>query len=206
MILIAGLGNPGRLYLHNRHNVGFHVVDLLAKRSRLTFEHRKANALIARGTIVEQEVVLAKPQTFMNRSGVAVAALARWLHAQPSNLIVVFDDLDLPVGVMRLRAGGSAGGHHGMESIIAELGSREFARLRVGIGRPGASRSPDAVADYVLGDFSTTERRLMAEVYERAVEVIELILTDGVDAAMNRYNSTPAGGGTGASANTPHRI
>jgi peptidyl-tRNA hydrolase, PTH1 family len=189
MILIAGLGNPGRLYLHNRHNVGFHVVDLLAKRSRISFEHRKANALMGRGRFAGQEVVLAKPQTFMNRSGVAVAALLRWLHARPSDLIVVYDDLDLPIGGLRLRASGSAGGHHGMESIIAELGSREFARLRIGIGRPGASRSPDDVADYVLGDFSGTERQAMAAVYARAAEAIELVLTDGLVAAMNRCNS-----------------
>ena len=200
MILIAGLGNPGRLYLHNRHNVGFHVVELLAKRNRLTFEHRKANALIARGAIADHDVVLAKPQTFMNRSGVAIASLARWLHVQPAGLIVVFDDLDLPVGAMRLRASGSAGGHHGMESIIAELGSRDFARLRVGIGRPSAGRSPDEVADYVLGDFSTTERQIMGGVYERAAEAIELILTSGVDAAMNRVNNKAAGSGNGDAA------
>ena len=187
MLLIAGLGNPGRLYLHNRHNAGFHVVELLAKRQHLTFEHRKAKALIARGRIGQADVVLAKPQTFMNLVGTSVAPLLRSLHLTSADLLVVYDDLDLPVGMIRLRPSGSAGGHHGMESIIAQVGSREFPRLRIGIGRPG-DRSPDEVVDYVLGSFSTTERAAMAEVYVRAADAIECVLREGLSAAMNRYN------------------
>ena len=188
MILIAGLGNPGRLYLHNRHNGGFHVIDVVAKRHHMAFEYRKSKAIIAGGRIGEADVVLAKPQTFMNRSGTSVVPLLRSLHLAPADLLVVYDDLDLPLGVIRLRPNGSAGGHHGMESIIAELGSREFPRLRLGIGRPG-DRSPDVVADYVLGDFSAGERTVMAEAYGRAADAIESILAEGLTAAMNRFNA-----------------
>jgi PTH1 family peptidyl-tRNA hydrolase len=188
MMLIAGLGNPGRLYLHNRHNGGFHVLEVLAKRHRLAFGQRKAKAILAGGRIGETEVVLAKPQTFMNRSGASVGPLVRFFHLAPPDLLVVYDDLDLPLGVIRLRSEGSAGGHHGMESIIAELGSKQFPRLRVGIGRPD-DRSPDIVADYVLGDFSAGERKIMAAVYERAADAVECILTDGLPAAMNKFNA-----------------
>ena len=187
MLLIVGLGNPGRLYLHNRHNVGFHVVELLAKRRNLSFEHRKAKALVASGRVGETDVVLAKPQTFMNLVGTSVAPLLRSLHLTPADLLVVCDDLDLSVGTIRLRPSGSAGGHHGMESIIAQVGSREFPRLRIGIGRPG-DRSPDEVADYVLSNFSTSERAVMAEVYARAADAIECVLAEGLAVAMNRYN------------------
>jgi PTH1 family peptidyl-tRNA hydrolase len=187
MFLIAGLGNPGRLYLHSRHNVGFHVVELLAKRRRLSFEHRKAKALIARGRIGESDVVLAKPQTFMNLSGTSVVPLLRSLRLAPGDLLVVYDDLDLAVGTLRLRPSGSAGGHHGMESIIGGLGDREFPRLRIGIGRPG-DRSPDEVAGYVLSDFSGAERTIMSEVYARAADAIECVVGEGLSVAMNRYN------------------
>jgi peptidyl-tRNA hydrolase, PTH1 family len=187
MMLIAGLGNPGRLYLHNRHNVGFHVVDLLAKRWHLSFEQRKAKAVLARGRIGESDVVLAKPQTFMNLVGTSLVPLLRSLQLSPADLLVIYDDLDLAAGVVRLRSNGSAGGHHGMESLIAQLGSREFARLRIGIGRPG-DRSPDEVAEYVLGDFSGAERKEMAGVYERAADAVESILANGMTAAMNTYN------------------
>lgn len=188
MMLIAGLGNPGRLYLRSRHNAGFHVLDILARRHRLAFEHRKAKAYIAGGRIGEADVVLAKPQTFMNRSGSSVVPLLRWLQLAPADLLVIVDDLDLPLGSVRLRANGSAGGHHGLESIMAELGSRDFARLRIGISRPG-DRSPDEVADYVLGEFSASERKIMADVYERAADAVECILADGLGMAMNRFNA-----------------
>ena len=193
MILIAGLGNPGRLYVHNRHNAGFQVVDLLAKRHRLLFEHRKARALITSGRIGDTDVVLAKPQTFMNLSGQSVVPLLHSLHLSPAELVVVYDELDLPAGIVRVRANGSAGGHHGMESIIAQLGSREFARVRVGIGRPGDSRDPDEVAEYVLGNMSAGDRTMMVDACARAADAIECILTEGVSAAMNRYNAKATG-------------
>jgi PTH1 family peptidyl-tRNA hydrolase len=188
MMLIVGLGNPGRLYVHNRHNAGFHVVEALAKRHHLDFGHRKVKSLIAAGRIGDADVTLAKPQTFMNLVGTSVVPLLRSLHLSPADLLVVCDDLDLPVGALRLRPSGSAGGHHGMESIIGQLGSREFPRLRIGIGRPG-DRSPDEVADYVLGDFSRSERADMNEVYERAADAIESVLSEGLSAAMNKYNA-----------------
>jgi peptidyl-tRNA hydrolase, PTH1 family len=189
MMLIAGLGNPGRLYLHSKHNVGFDVLDLLAKRNRMAFEHRKAKASLASGRIGDSDVVLAKPQTFMNQSGASVVPLLRSLHLTPHDLLVVVDDLDLPLGAMRLRSSGSAGGHHGLESIIGILGSNDFARLRIGIGRPGDSRSPDDVADYVLSNFTVGERSAMADSYTRAADAIEFLLANGLPAAMNRYNT-----------------
>lgn len=173
--------------MHNRHNVGFHVVELLGRRHSLAFEHRKAKALIAAGRVGDADVTLAKPQTFMNLAGTSVAPLLRSLRLTAADLLVVYDDLDLPVGALRLRPGGSAGGHHGMESIIAQTGGRDFARLRIGIGRPG-DRSPDEVADYVLSNFSTSERHVMADVYARACETIECILAEGLSAAMNKHN------------------
>ena len=204
MFLIVGLGNPGRRYLHSRHNVGFRVVETLAARHRLAFDHRKAYALIARGRISDSDVVLAKPQTYMNLSGQSVASLLRWLRLTPRDLLVVYDDLDLPLGTLRLRPSGSAGGHHGMESIIAALGSQQraahpagdfapqktgdFARLRIGIGRPGDSRETDDVVEHVLGDFSASERKVMAEVYALAADAIECLLAEGLAAAMNRFN------------------
>jgi peptidyl-tRNA hydrolase, PTH1 family len=190
MILIAGLGNPGRLYLHSRHNAGFHVVELLAKRHGLDFEHRKSKAMVARGHIAGADIVLAKPQTFMNGSGASVVPLLHSLHLSPADLLVVYDDLDLPVGVVRLRPNGSAGGHHGMESIIAHLGSREFPRLRIGIGRPGDSRSPDEIAEYVLRNATASERSALAEGYAHAADAIEYVLAEGLAAAMNRFNVT----------------
>ncbi len=190
MFLIVGLGNPGRCYLRSRHNVGFRVVEALAARHGLAFDHRKAHALLASGPIGDADAVLAKPQTFMNLSGPSVASLLRWLRLTPGDLLVVYDDLDLPLGTLRLRPRGSAGGHHGMESIVTALGRQDFARLRIGIGRPGDSRESDDVVEHVLGDFSATERTLMAEVYTRAADAIECLLAYGLPTAMNKYNVT----------------
>jgi PTH1 family peptidyl-tRNA hydrolase len=135
-------------------------------------------------------VVLARPQTYMNLSGQAVKSLAQWLRIGASEILVVYDDLDLPVGRIRLRPGGSAGGHRGMESIIACLGSQEFPRLRVGIGRPaGAGGRENEAIDHVLGPFSAGERQTMSQAYDRAAEALECILSEGLEAAMNRFNA-----------------
>ena len=186
--LIAGLGNPGPQYAANRHNIGFRCLDRLAAEHGLTFDRRQKRALTARGVIAGREVLLVKPQTFMNESGRAVVPLARFYKVPPARLLVVYDDLDLPPGTLRLRPSGGSGGHRGMRSIIAQLGSQEFPRLRIGIGRPPGRMDPAA---YVLQDFAPEEWPLMEETLARAIAAIEVWLTEGLDAAMSRYNGPP---------------
>jgi PTH1 family peptidyl-tRNA hydrolase len=183
--LIVGLGNPGRKYAGNRHNIGFQCLDRLAEAWGLSFSRRKHKALLAQGEIAGLKVVLAKPQTFMNLSGDAVERLARFYRVSPESILVIHDDLDLPVGRIRVRPEGGAGGHKGMESIIEHLGTNGFPRLRVGIGRP----THNDPVDYVLGDFGPDERIAINEAYERAVSAVELWLAEGIVAVMNRYNS-----------------
>ena len=183
--LIAGLGNPGPRYTANRHNVGFRSVERLAAALDLTFDKRQKRACVALGTFHGQRVMLAKPQTFMNESGLAVVPLARFYRVSPERLFVIYDDLDLPLGTVRLRPEGGSGGHKGMRSIIAHLGAQHFPRLRVGIGRPPGRMDPAA---YVLQDFSADEDLLLEETLERAVGAVETWLGEGIEAAMNRYN------------------
>lgn len=182
--LVIGLGNPGRKYAGNRHNVGFQCLDRLAAAWGLSFSRRKHKALLAEGEIAGRKVILAKPQTFMNLSGQAVERLVRFYRLPPENILVIYDDLDLPLGKIRLRPKGGAGGHKGMKSIIEHLGTQDFPRLRVGIGRP-AHGDP---VDYVLSDFTLDQRIVMEEVYGRVIAAVELWLTEGIEAAMNRYN------------------
>jgi len=182
--LIVGLGNPGTRYARSRHNIGFMIVERFAHARGLRFARKRFNAEIAEGGIAGARVMIAKPQTFMNSSGEAIGKLFAFYKIAPSDLLVVYDDLDLPLGKMRLRPKGSAGGHHGMESIIARVGTSDFPRLRVGIGRP----NPDDDIDHVLGAFAHDERAAMNETFARAVEAIEAWVRDGIDAAMNKYN------------------
>ncbi|MCI0476610.1 MAG: aminoacyl-tRNA hydrolase [Anaerolineales bacterium] len=182
--LIVGLGNPGTRYARSRHNVGFIIAERFAHAHGLRFARKRFNAEIAEGNVGDARVMIAKPQTFMNASGEAVGKLFAFYKIAPADLLVIYDDLDLPLGKMRLRSQGSAGGHHGMESIIARVGTSDFARLRVGIGRP----NPDDDIDHVLGTFDHDERAAMDETFARAVEALEVWLRDGIDAAMNRYN------------------
>jgi len=182
--LIVGLGNPGRKYAGNRHNVGFQCLDRLAEAWGLSFSQRKHKALLAQGEIAGLKVILAKPQTFMNLSGDAVERMARFYKVPPASILVIYDDLDLPLGRIRLRPEGGSGGHKGMKSIIEHLGANGFPRLRVGTGRPTHG---DPV-DYVLDDFTLDERITIDVVYEKVVSAVELWLTEGVAAAMNRYN------------------
>ncbi|MBU2009223.1 MAG: aminoacyl-tRNA hydrolase [Chloroflexi bacterium] len=184
MKLIVGLGNPGRDFARHRHNVGFRCVNAFARRHGLAFSRSQCQARIARGVVGGEEVVLARPQTFMNRSGVAVAGLVKALRITARDLLVIYDDLDLLLGAVRLRPGGSAGGHHGMESIIAALGSRDFPRLRVGIGRP----SGGDVVSYVLEDFSPEEDKEVEKAVATAVEALECYLAEGLEEAMTRFN------------------
>ncbi len=183
--LVVGLGNPGRPYQHNRHNVGFHVVDRLAERHGLTFSRQQNGALVASGSIGNCPVILAKPQKFMNLSGGPVAALVKFYRIPPQRLLVIYDDLDLPLAVIRLRPAGGSGGHKGVQHIIERLGRQDFARLRVGIGRPPGRMDP---ADYVLQDFSAEQLPLIEEAWERAADAVEVWLSEGIEQAMSRFN------------------
>jgi PTH1 family peptidyl-tRNA hydrolase len=183
--LIVGLGNPGRKYAGNRHNAGSHVVDRLAAAAGLSFDERRGRAHLARGHIEGVGVALVKPQTYLNLSGEAVGAVARFFKVPPERTLVVFDDLDLPLGTLRLREGGGTGGHRGMESIIARLNTRNFPRVRIGIGRPPGQMPPEA---YVLQDFGADEKLIMEQTYQRAVEAVRVTLRDGFQMAMNQFN------------------
>jgi PTH1 family peptidyl-tRNA hydrolase len=183
--LIVGLGNPGVQYAQSRHNVGFLALDRFAEPHHLTFSRRRFNALLAEGAIQDQRVLLAKPQTFMNLSGNAVGRLISFYRIPFRDIIVVYDDLDLPLGRMRLRERGSAGGHHGMESIIAAVGHGDFARLRIGIGRPPSRED----VEHVLGTFTRAEESIVKEVLARAVEALDVWLIAGLENAMNRFNA-----------------
>ncbi len=184
MKLLVGLGNPGSRYANTRHNVGFMVLDRLARRCGVDVNKKQCNAVSGLGTLAGHRVCLAKPQTFMNLSGEAVACLARFYKIAPRDLLVIYDERDLPVGKVRLRERGSAGGHRGLQSIIGMLGTSDIPRLRIGIGRP---EQMDAV-DHVLGSFSAEERPIIEESLNRAVEAVEIVLAEGMEAAMNKFN------------------
>jgi PTH1 family peptidyl-tRNA hydrolase len=184
--LIVGLGNPGRQHLYNRHNVGFMAVDKLAARHDIDLRRLQSRALVGSGRIAGRPVILAKPQTFMNLSGEAVGALARFYKIAPAALLVVYDELDIPFGVIRLREKGGAGGHNGMRSLIQHLG-QEFARLRLGIGRPPGRMDPAA---YVLQDFGRDELPAVSEMLTTAVEAMESFVRDGIQLTMTRYNGS----------------
>lgn len=184
--LIVGLGNPGAEYARHRHNVGFRVVEALAQAHNLAFCRRKqAQAYVAEGEIQGQMVFLAKPHTFMNRSGRTVGRLLRAHDIPLERMLVIYDDLDLPLGRLRLRPEGGSGGHRGMRSIGQMLGNQAFARLRVGIGRPPGQVDP---ADYVLQPFDQEDLPLVATVVERAAEAVVCWLAEGTAAAMDKYN------------------
>jgi PTH1 family peptidyl-tRNA hydrolase len=186
--LIVGLGNPGSKYAGTRHNVGFRVIDLLAGRCGVQLGIEKFRAWFARASIGDQEVVLLKPTTFVNRSGQAVVAAGRFYRIELADLLVVLDDLALPLGKIRMRASGSAGGHNGLQDIVDRLGSTEFARLRVGIDPPAG----DPVS-YVLTRFSEPEEAQMAAACERAADAVQDWVGRGIEFAMNRYNPAPKG-------------
>jgi PTH1 family peptidyl-tRNA hydrolase len=182
------LGNPGREYAQTRHNVGFQIVTRLAEKHGLSFSRMQNEALVATGRIGDVRVVLAKPQTWMNESGRAVGPLARFYKVELARLLVIYDDLDIPAGTIRLRSEGGSGGHKGMRSIIERLGTQDFPRLRVGIGRPPGRMDP---VDYVLLPFARGEESLMDMTRERAIEAIECFLAEGIMAAMTSFNAQP---------------
>lgn len=183
--LIVGLGNPGSEYKFNRHNVGFMALDELGEELGAEFGRMQSNALVAQARRGEQRIILAKPRTYMNRSGSAVGGLLRFHKAPLDKLLVIYDEVDLPFETLRLRSEGGSAGHNGMKSIIENLGSQEFARLRVGVGRPkGRMRTPD----HVLQDFSKAEQGALTFVLQRATQAAITFIDEGIVAAMNKFN------------------
>ena len=185
--LIVGLGNPGKEYEKTRHNMGFFVADELARRWNLSFGRTERRAKVADGLIRERRGLLAKPQTYMNVSGEAVRALVDFYKIEIPEIVVISDDLDIPLGTLRVRAGGGHGGQNGVRSIIQHLGTQTFARVRLGIGRPPGRMAP---ADYVLRPFAGDDAILAAQVVERAADAVETWLTDGIELAMTRHNGS----------------
>lgn len=191
MKLIIGLGNPGRGYADNRHNIGFMCLNHFAWTQGIGFDKKQGQARIGSGEVVGSQVVLAKPQTYMNLSGQSVSRLVKRFNINLSDLLVIHDDLDLPLGKIRIRQGGSSGGHKGIGSIITELGSQDFLRLRVGISRPvedAGEISESGIIAYVLSDFTLEEKQVIAQVVPRVSEAVLCLLTEGLVATMNKYN------------------
>ena len=193
MKLIVGLGNPGRGYANNRHNVGFACLNHFARMQGIRFDKKQCKARIGTGEVAGSEVVVAKPQTYMNRSGRSVSLLAKKSNVSPDNLLVIHDDLDLPLGKIRIRRGVGWTGHKGVRSIRDELGSGDFSLLRVGIGRPVKNEDftefrEDEIIAYVLSDFTPDEKKIITQVIPKVSEAILCLLSEGPVAAMNRYN------------------
>jgi PTH1 family peptidyl-tRNA hydrolase len=188
MLIIIGLGNPGPRYLLTRHNVGFRVVDRFSEQSKIPLYKVGCHSYYGKGKFAGEEVILAKPLTYMNGSGLAVASLCRVFKVLPENLLVVYDDLDLPLGTLRLRPGGGSGGHNGMKSIIDQMGTAEFSRLRIGIDRPHDGN----VVDYVLQPFSVDEQPVLEELLPLAADAAAVFIQHGILEAMNKYNKKDA--------------
>jgi PTH1 family peptidyl-tRNA hydrolase len=184
--LIVGLGNPGREYEKTRHNAGFHIVELVAEAEGWSWGGKHDKTLLADGVFNGEKVVLAKPQNFMNASGPPVAGLVRWYKLDLADLLVICDDLDLPFARMRLRPRGNSGGHHGLESIIQALGTTEFPRLKIGIGRPAVN--PMQTTGYVLQPPRGKEKEVLEEAERQAAEAVRCFIREGVLVAMNRFN------------------
>jgi PTH1 family peptidyl-tRNA hydrolase len=190
MKVVMGLGNPGTEHVRDRHNVGSHAVDRLAARWGISVERAEHRALLGLGSYREQPVMLVKPQTYMNRSGESASSIAGYFRLPPEAFVILHDDMDLPLGRLRIRRDGGAGGHRGIASVIDQLGSPDFSRVRIGIGRP-----PDGLpaSEFVLGPFVPTEAPAIDVALGVVVEAVETLLACGVDAAMNRYNGNPRG-------------
>ena len=191
MKLIVGLGNPGRGYANNRHNLGFMCLNHFARTQGIRFDKKQGQARIGSGEVAGSKVILAKPQTYMNRSGQSVSRLVNKFNINPDDLIIIHDDLDLPLGTIRIRRSGGSGGHRGIDSIISYLESQDFPRLRIGIGRPItplAEISENDIIAFVLSDFIPEEKQVVTQVIPRASEAILCLLTEGLAAAMNKFN------------------
>lgn len=191
MKLIVGLGNPGKSYARNRHNVGFRCLNYYVRLNSIRFDHKQCRARVGLAEAKGEELLLAKPRTFVNLSGDPVACLVHRRGIALSDLLIVYDDLDLPMGKIRLRQSGSSGGHKGMNSIISALGSEDFPRIRVGIGRPQGetqSMSEDAIVRYVLSNFSPREEAIIKPVIAKVSEAIDCFIIEGIEAAMSKFN------------------
>lgn len=184
MWLIVGLGNPGRRYANTRHNIGFTVIETLAQRWSIPAEGKQLGSLVGSGRIAVDKAVLARPQSFMNRSGHPVRSLLGYYKLDPKRLLVIHDDLDLPFGLVKLKNGGGHGGHNGLRDINKSAGN-EYARVRVGVGRPPEGWS---VSDYVLGKWNPTEAKSIASVVDRAADAVESVVRDGLEPSMNHFN------------------
>jgi len=189
--LIVGLGNPGREYQFNRHNIGFLLIDRLCRELLTTPGMVQSKAIIAKAQFAGKKIILAKPQTYMNLSGQSVSSLVRFYKIPNDHLLVAHDDLDLPLGTIRLRPGGGSGGQKGVSSIIQQLGTQDFPRLRIGIGRPPGRM--DAAA-YVLQDFNQEEREILPEVLDRAAKAALVFIENGLETAMNQFNGNKKNG------------
>ena len=183
--LIVGLGNPGREYRNTRHNIGFMLLDQLAARLGVKFTRVQSNALVTKGNHQTHRLILAKPRTYMNLSGQAVGALARFYKTPKEKILVAHDDVDLPVGRIKVARGSGSGGHKGVRSIIDLLGSTEFGRIKIGIGRPQCG---EAIEDYVLAPFYEDERNIVEDVLRMATKACELFVSEGIEPAMNKIN------------------
>lgn len=192
MHLFVGLGNPGRRYRDTPHNAGFAACDGYAARHRLGDEVRKFHGGFRRGRVGEEDVGVLKPETYVNLSGEAVAEALRYLPVEPQDLVLVFDDMDLPLGKLRLRKSGGHGGHNGVRSVIERLGTQDFARIRIGVGRPPRGRG-----GHLLARVRGEDRRRFAETIDRTVDALDTVVRDGFEAAMNRYNAMPPVGQEG---------
>jgi len=193
MKLIIGLGNPGRGYANNRHNIGFTCLNYFTRTQGIRFDKKQGKARIGTGEVAGVKVAVARPQTYMNRSGESVSRLIKRFDINLDDLLVIHDDLDLPLGKIRIRQGGGSGGHKGIESITSSLGSQDFLRLRVGVGRPTATEGSIEISDadiiaYVLSDFTPDQKQIITTVISRVSEAIYYLLTEGLTAAMNKYN------------------
>ena len=191
MRLVVGLGNPGKAYAQNRHNIGFQCLNHFARLHSIRLDQRQCRARVGIGKANGEKLLLARPGTFMNLSGNSVACLLRKHKIPLSDLLVIYDDLDLPLGKIRLRQSGSSGGHKGMNSIISALGSEAFPRIKVGIGRPQTDRqslSEDAIVNYVLSDFSRQEEAIIKPAIAKVAEAVDCFLSEGIETAMSKFN------------------
>ena len=197
MRLITGLGNPGKEYAETRHNIGFRCINHLAKKHRIDVKQNQCQAQVGTGAVDGTDVLLAKPKTYMNLSGKSVKSLMERYKVPPQDLVIIHDDLDIPLGRIRLYAGGSAGGHRGVESIYAQVGTRDLVRVRVGIGRPPEHMDP---VEYVLSEFLPSEAELVNKVIRLVGEAVESLLKEDLTTAMNKFNQRREGDGQGGPA------
>ncbi len=189
LFVVIGLGNPGNKYFNTRHNVGFDTIDFLAEKYGIKVSKVKHKALLGDGEIEGRKVILVKPQTYMNLSGESVSEVIDWYKVPLENVILIYDDVDLPAGKIRVRSKGSSGTHNGMRSILYHIQSEDFPRIRIGIGRPPVDWD---LADYVLGKFSLEDRKIINESVKAAAEAVAAIVGSGIETAMNRYNKDKA--------------